>query len=105
MFWRVKVRTHLHNTASKLHKELMSSARMHELFLINGSLDSSPTQTELQKGVISYTYKLTKPISVAKADHKALLFPGWIYREFQITVEKEQGAWVVSGESFVGVEK
>jgi hypothetical protein len=72
---------------------------------MNGSLNIPPQIFEMQKNVISYTFKLNEPITVQKADSVALLYPEWVYKEFQITVEKEHGAWRVSGETFIGEEK
>jgi hypothetical protein len=103
-YWREKVRTHLHNTELKLRQELNSSVKMHELFLTNGSLDVKPKTFEMQKNVISYTFQLKFPIRVRAADPVALLYPKWIYKEFQITVEEEHGAWKIAGETFVGEE-
>lgn len=55
-FWREKVRKHLHNTSEKLQKEFGASVEMHEYFLRNGSIESSPqvSSWEGQANVISY---------------------------------------------------
>jgi hypothetical protein len=76
---------------------------MHELFLIHGSFDTTPEINEWDDAdnTISYTFPLNTPVPNDVMAEHFMMGPA-DYTQYQISIEKEDDKWVVSGESFVG---
>jgi hypothetical protein len=102
--WRAKVQKHLHNTPAGLEKEYQASIKMHELFLAHGGLNSEADINAWgdAEQSTSYTFDLNRPIAGATIQEHFGYGADQIWSQYQITVENEDDAWVVAGESFIG---
>jgi hypothetical protein len=102
-FWRSRTQKYLHNTKEGLKIEHKNSAKMHSLFLESGGFDTPVSINDWGDGdnTISYTYTLNAAVPNEVMMEHFGQGPA-NYNEYQITVEKEDGDWVVSGESIVG---
>jgi len=102
-FWRSKAQKYLHDTTEGLQKEFGFSAKMHDLFLQYGGF-SNAVDTNVwgdTDNTISYTYSLSQSVPNDVMQKYFKQGPAE-YKEYQITIEQEDGKWVVSGESIVG---
>lgn len=102
--WRKKAQTHLHDTPQGLEKEFSAAVKMHELFLKHGHFESDPDINAWgdAEQTTSLTFALERPISGATIQENFGYGADQIWSQYQITLEKESGNWVVSGESFIG---
>lgn len=102
-FWRTQTRKYVHDTPEKLAREYKNSRKMHGLFLDRGGF-GNPVEVNAwgdADSTTSYTYMLNT--SVPNEVMMEYFSQGASnYNAYQITIEQEDGRWVVSGESIVG---
>lgn len=100
-FWYARGRKNLHDTPTGLAQEMSQAVAIHRLLRSDNTLDNVPAINDWgdEANTMSLTYDLNQP-KVLKISH----IPDsgdapWL--QYQITLEKEEGGWVVSGESLV----
>jgi len=105
-YWYAKARKFLLDTELRTRNERDKAAHIHKLILSDGALASTPIINEWNdtQQTISFDYKLNKPIPLETMNHlfEVPLSDTSQWDGYQITVEKEAGQWVVSGESITG---
>ncbi len=95
-FWYANARKYIHDTPQGLQKEMVQARGIHEIILHDETLTTTPEINNWgdSKETISYTYTLNNPSYFPVKENIA-------WTQYQITIEKEDGKWVVSGESFI----
>jgi|GEM_PF-3521667 len=100
-FWSEQANKYVLNERAKVTREIHNSVTMHQVVIDDKTLLSIPEVNEWNdpSQTVSFMFKLNKPTIVS--------FPGYpksgdeAWTGYQITVEKENKRWVVSGESLV----
>lgn len=104
-YWHERARNNLHNTPEGLIKEYNLYVAIHDILAKDGDLDPDPLVNNWGDDVetTSYTFDLNTPISNAKMPEviSTLALDDTVWTQYQITIEKENDHWVVSGETFI----
>ena len=105
-YWYERARHNLHNTTEGLRKEYDLYVAIHGVLAKDGDLDTDPLVNDWgdDANTTAYTFDLNTPISNTKMPEvvSALASDDTVWTQYQITIEKENGHWVVSGETFIG---
>lgn len=105
-YWYERARKNLHNTPDRLEREYTLAVAIHDVLAKDGELDAEPEINDWgdAANTMSYTFDLNTPIPNTQMPEpiSALASDDTVWTQYQISIEKENGRWVVSGETFVG---
>jgi len=105
-YWRQRAQKYMHNTEEGLKKEYDLAVAIHDVIEKDNTLKNEAEANDWGDDVntITYTFDLNTPIPNAEMPEQisALASEDTVWTQYQITIEKENSAWVVSGETFVG---
>ena len=104
-YWIQPAQDHLLAKPEKLTREFERAIKMHEVFLVDGSADTTPTASSEMQGTITvYTYQLSSSIPMSTI-YPSSSQTDFVLTEYQIVMQQENGIWKVTGETFVGTKQ
>lgn len=88
----------------KKEREFQTAVRMHETFLEDGSIETTPSASSKMNGkIMVYTYTLNNTYPMTRIYPKSSM-TDFVLTEYQIVMQQENDTWKVTGESFVGTQ-
>lgn len=105
-YWYAYARSALHDTPEGLQKEFEQAVNIHKIVVEDKTLSNTPEINAWgdDSQTTSFTYPMNTPVKNEVMQQLFEVPPTdeTVWGQYQITIEQEDGKWVVSGESFIG---